>query len=46
MDLIVARKTNSQEIASVGKPVSKAASFVVDLIGKSGMADFAHRFPV
>ena len=43
MDLVVATKANPQEVPSVGKPVSKATSFVVDLVSKSGMADFAHR---
>lgn len=44
MDLVVATKANPQEVPSVGKPVSKATSFVMDLVGESGMADFAHRF--
>ena len=44
MDLVVATKANPQEVASIVKPVSKATSSVVDLVGESGMADFAHGF--
>jgi hypothetical protein len=46
MDLVVARKANSQEVPSVGQPVSKSAFFVMDLVGEPGMADFAHRLLV
>ena len=33
-----------KEVPSVGKPISKTTSSVVDLVSESGMADFAHRF--
>jgi hypothetical protein len=42
----MATKANPQEIASIVKPVSKTTSSVVDLVGESGMADFAHGFLV
>jgi hypothetical protein len=44
VDSNVATKANPQEVTSVGKPIPKTASSVVDLVGESGMADFTHRF--